>query len=311
MIILFTHTDLDGVGCAILAKLAFGNDVEIKYCNPSEIDKLVKELLDSGKEYEMCHITDLSVSDDVAKEVDEKCNHFMLRDHHETALELNKYRWCHVEVEDVLYNIPTSGTELYCDWLIGNGYLTPSNTLYNFVKVIRDYDTWRWSTLGEEGLISKKINDLFYIYGTERFIEWSVARIYDKTFPKLKREDELILNMKQHEIDKYVLEKDEQLKISTLCGHVFGYVFADRYISELGNKLCSKHPEIDFIAMIDMGKNSISYRTVKDGIHLGQDIAKKFGGGGHAKAAGSPIPKTFSETVVADMFKSMVFHATK
>lgn len=27
---LFTHTDLDGVGCAILAKSAFGNDVAIE-----------------------------------------------------------------------------------------------------------------------------------------------------------------------------------------------------------------------------------------------------------------------------------------
>lgn len=27
MIKLFTHTDLDGIGCAVLAKLAFGKDV--------------------------------------------------------------------------------------------------------------------------------------------------------------------------------------------------------------------------------------------------------------------------------------------
>lgn len=40
MIKLFTHTDLDGVGCAILAQLAFGKDnVDISYCNYDEIDR--------------------------------------------------------------------------------------------------------------------------------------------------------------------------------------------------------------------------------------------------------------------------------
>ena len=33
MIKLITHTDLDGIGCAILAKIAFRDNVEIEYCN--------------------------------------------------------------------------------------------------------------------------------------------------------------------------------------------------------------------------------------------------------------------------------------
>ena len=32
MIKLFTHTDLDGIACAVLAKIAFDN-VDISYCN--------------------------------------------------------------------------------------------------------------------------------------------------------------------------------------------------------------------------------------------------------------------------------------
>ena len=39
MIKLFTHTDLDGVGCAILAKLAFGEEVDISYCNYDDINE--------------------------------------------------------------------------------------------------------------------------------------------------------------------------------------------------------------------------------------------------------------------------------
>ena len=41
MIKLFTHTDLDGIGCAILAMLAY-EDVEIKYCNYDDINEKVE-----------------------------------------------------------------------------------------------------------------------------------------------------------------------------------------------------------------------------------------------------------------------------
>ena len=43
MVKLFTHTDLDGVGCAVLAKFAFGNDVDIEYCNYDDIDSKVED----------------------------------------------------------------------------------------------------------------------------------------------------------------------------------------------------------------------------------------------------------------------------
>ena len=39
--------------------------------------------------------------------------------------------------------------------------------------------------------------------------------------------------------------------------------------------------------MIDMGNKMVSYRTVKDDIDLGKDVAQLFGGDGHPKASGS------------------------
>lgn len=29
---LFTHTDLDGVGCAIIAKLVYGDEIDLRSC---------------------------------------------------------------------------------------------------------------------------------------------------------------------------------------------------------------------------------------------------------------------------------------
>ena len=67
---------------------------------------------------------------------------------------------------------------------------------------------------------------------------------------------------------------------------MYGVVFADKYISELGNELCKLNRELDYIAIVNMSTRSVSYRTIKDDVDMGM-IAKKYGGGGHPKAAGS------------------------
>ena len=290
MIKLFTHTDLDGVGCAILAKLAFGEEVDISYCNYDDINENIMNYLNNNDDsFSYIYITDISVNEEVSKLLDKRIG-VVLLDHHPTALELNKYTWCKVMVED-LNGIKTSGTKMFYHWLGMNGCLSDelenNKSLSRFAELVRDYDTWRWSELGEDGVICKQVNDLMYLYGRDRFITWCISEIHDEVFPKLYAADELLLNTKQKEIDEYIEEKNEQLFTSPMCGRVCGFVFAEKYVSELGNRLCKMHPEIDYVAMINMGNKTVSYRTVKDDIDLGKDVAQLFGGGGHPKAAGS------------------------
>lgn len=100
--------------------------------------------------------------------------------------------------------------------------------------------------------------------------------------------DTVLLEQKQKDIDIYISHKNKQLvTMEDNFGYKCGVVFAERYFSELGNKLSELHPELDYIAMIDMGFGGVSYRTTRDGIDLGGEIAHSFGGGGHRKAAGS------------------------
>lgn len=249
MIKLFTHTDLDGVGCAILAKLAFGKEVDIEYCDYNNVNEKVREYLytrDDSLSY--IYITDISVNEEIAKLLDERGGVYLL-DHHPTALELNKYSWCKVILED-LNGLKTSGTKMFYRWLSMNGCISEdlenNKSLDRFVELVRDYDTWRWSTLGEDGFICKKINDLLYLYGRDFFIEWCISEICDSEFPKLYVSDELVLKIKQNEIDEYIKEKDKNMITSSMCGYVCGFVFAEKYFSELGNRLCKMHPEIDF-----------------------------------------------------------------
>lgn len=298
---LFTHTDLDGVGCAVLAKLAFDNElVDIEFCNYDDINEKVEECFYSGSKYE-CHITDISVNEDLADKINNSYKRYQLLDHHATALNLNEFDWCKVQIEDEETHIKTSGTEMYYNWLVNNGYLSKCDILDRFVEVVRDYDTWRWASLGEEGIICKQVNDLLYIYGREKFIRWCMSEINDCVFPRLYAADELVLKIKQKEIDDYIKYKDEQLVIDDLCGKTCGFIFAERYFSELGNKLCQIHPELDLVAMINMD-GIVSYRSIKDDIDLGKDIAQVFGGGGHPKAAGSQFSREIQMEIIRKIF---------
>ena len=250
------------------------------------------------------YITDIRVNEEVAKLLDERGG-VVLLDHHPTALELNKYPWCKVRVEE-LNDIKTSGTRIFYHWLVMNGCISDelenNEALRRFSELVRDYDTWRWAELGEEGIICKQVNDLMYLYGRDRFITLCISQIHDCVFPRLYASDELILSIKQKEIDDYVEEKNEQLITTPMCGRVCGFVFAEKYFSELGNRLCRMHPEIDFVAMIDMS-GTVSYRTVKEDIDLGKDVAQLFGGGGHPKAAGSEFSKEIQLKTIEEIFR--------
>lgn len=316
---LVTHTDLDGIGCAILAYLAFGREnVDVEYCNYDDVDEKVEAFVEQEelfKSYDRVFITDISISEDVANMIDIlDCPPKLVRlfDHHATALWLNKYEWCEVMVDTGTGGLKTCGSELFFVHLATNGYFVDwelkhydISNLYKFVWIVRDYDTWRWKELGEEGIVCKQVNDLFHIYGREEFIDWAMNQIQgidhispSQTFPFFSVTDEALLEQKQREIDIYVESKNKQLveKIDQF-GHTYGVVFADRFVSELGNLLSEMHPELDYIAMIDISHGTVSYRTTNEDIDLGGEIAHSHGGGGHRKAAGSQ----FDISVVRDL----------
>lgn len=313
---LFTHTDLDGIGCAVLAYLAFGKgNVDVEYCDYKDIDKKVRAFGESEeyKTYDRVYITDISVSEELADDMNVACNDgkVVLLDHHATALGLSKYIWCTVTVNSPSTGIPTSGTKLFYQHLLLEGrfdkYTENAFTkIRDFVQMVCDYDTWRWKELGEEGLICKQLNDLFHIYGRDEFIEWAMYKISDAIISQLDLPlfddfDNLLLKQKQKDIDIYVESKSKEIiTMIDNFGYTCGVVFADRYISELGNRLSEMRPGLDYIAMIDISHGTVSYRTVRDNIDLGGEIAHSFGGGGHRKAAGS--------TFDADRIKYLVMN---
>lgn len=308
MIKLFTHNDLDGLSCVLLAQLAFGIDhVDYETCRYEDInDKVIKYIDDKFYlEDSHCFITDISVSYELAREIDRLIQpKFSLLDHHVSALSLNEYPWCHVAVTTD-NDVKTCGTSLFFEALKQSNVphmstlLTPA--VEEFVEKVRRYDTWDWQAL--EDTSSKKLNDLFYILGKERFLTyWYQRLLTDSQSFSFDPSHELLLELKQNEINKYIESRNEDLILDEIAGYKAGIVFATQFQSELGNALALLHPELDFIAMINVG-GGVSFRTAKENVNL-SEIASLFGGGGHAKAAGLPVGDHVRQLVIDTLFHS-------
>lgn len=280
MIKLFTHNDLDGIGCEIVAKHYFGKDkVDVEVCGYNDVNEKFVAFLDEGgyKKYKKVYMTDISISHDLADRVSElDINNFELYDHHKTALFLNNYSFA--EVHEMLNDAQkTSGT-----WLFYKIINPVNDGCCNFFNMIRIYDTWEWK---EKNIKAPKyLNDLFKFYGREDFVNISLCNLekYNENF--VYDYIDLILKINKN-IEKYCEEKNKKMKVLHEKGYKIGYVCAENNISELGNYLCENN-NIDF-AMININNESMSLRTIKD-IDL-SEIAKENGGGGHPKASGFRI----------------------
>ena len=300
MIKLFTHTDLDGVGCEILGKLAFGEDISIDRCNYGNIDSEVEKFLKNTNKYDKIFITDISVNKEVADELNNISNKVVLLDHHKTALWLNEYPYALVQVEDESVG-KMSGTYLFYEYLKKNHEeFNDTHALKLFVDYVRMYDTWEWKEK-YNNIIPKRLNDLMYMDGVNEFIDKMTYRL-GNNYPIFDDKDILKLDIEQENIDNYVVQKDETLivKDNLFPKYTVGITFADKYISELGNKLCELHPNLDFVVLINMTSLTVSYRTVKN-IDLSA-IAKKYGGGGHPKASGSRLNISIINNTLSGIF---------
>lgn len=295
---LITHNDLDGVGCYILLQYYLGHiyDIDVSYCTYKNVEDVMSETILNLDKYEQVYMTDISVTEDYfnqffTPEVAKKIHIF---DHHKTALYLSQYEIATVEVE--------KNEVLQCGTLLFNEYLksleeskNPNKLIEEFVEKVRAWDTWDWF---EKDFMAKDINSLLYIKGFESFCK-DILKILEEGGSLLSNVDLLLLKYENDKKDKYLKSKNEELFFTDIKGFYVGIVFADQYISELGNYLCNERPEIDFVAII--GHKSISYRTVKYDVDVSK-IAQLYGGGGHVKASGSVIPRKIQEKYIEMLF---------
>lgn len=275
---LVTHTDFDGITCAVLFK-AVWPEGEVFFENYDSVNNRLWQITHDYPGAEL-YITDISPDDPELVEQLEKLN-VKLFDHHKTALHFKKYPWATVDTT-------RCGAALFWFWLYALNH-------ENIVKVkvqrydrlawhANDYDTWK-----HESPLSKDINSLLYILGRDRFIQ----RFLENPDPVFSSGEQLMLQLEQEKEDRYIqniIDGDINPHWDTE-GRSYALVFAEQYTSQVGHRILERFPTaIDYVAIVNFLYGTVGLRSRKGGVDI-SEIAKRYGGGGHPGAAGFPLPE--------------------
>ncbi|MFC7687307.1 DHH family phosphoesterase [Ureibacillus sp. GCM10028918] len=298
---LLTHNDLDGVGCGILAKLAFGPDVKVRYNSVASLNREIEFFLENDSNETFLFITDLSPNEENEAKLHQyysEHGNIQLIDHHKSALHLDEYEWGYVVVEDTAGNL-TSATSLFYEYLVSMDYLEATQALSEFVELVRQYDTWEWEK--NENRKAHSLNSLFYLVSIDDFEETMIERLSTNSHFDFDEFENRLLNMEENKIERYIHRKKREIVQAKVRDYYAGVIYAESYHSEVGNELGKEYEHLDYIVILNMGGKRISYRTIHDHVDVSK-IAGHYGGGGHQKASGSTITDEAYKHYVLDTF---------
>jgi uncharacterized protein len=298
---LLSHNDLDGVGCGILAKLAFGKDIKVRYNSVSGLDREVEWFLENDNQDTFLFITDLSVNPENEVRLEQfylDGGKVQLLDHHKTALHFNEYNWAKVTVEEEEDKL-ASATSLFYEYLTSHQLLEPTDAITEFVELIRQYDTWEWEKNGNDR--AQRLNALFFLISIGEFEEKMIMRLQSSDHFDFDEFEKKLLDMEEDKIGRYIRRKRRELVQLQAEEYFAGVVYAESYHSELGNELGKEYPHLDYIAILNIGGRRMGFRTIHDHVDVSQ-VAAKYGGGGHAKAAGCSLTPEAYQLFIINTF---------
>lgn len=254
------HADCtDGFGAAYSAWKCLGNRAEYYACKHGSTPPDVK-----GK---VVAILDFSYNNATTKQMIEDAENLIVIDHHKSAM---------VELHDISnthFDMKHSGARLAWD------FFHPGKEPPKFIDYIEDRDLWKW-----ELPYSKEFSAAFDMvpYQFEEFEKFEDDSVFDDA---VKRGSYILAYSKT--VVKKVCDKASS---RSLDGHDVLVVNASHWMSEIGARLA---PDCDFAVIWYYDHNDrinkVSLRSFHEHVDV-SEIAKRFGGGGHKKAAGFTLP---------------------
>ena len=299
---MFTHDDLDGVGCGIIFKAKFGLDAPVSYCSYSTFNNRIAEYLTNmeakGKVGSLM-VTDASISPQTAALLDAyvaRGGQVVLLDHHSNGAPdadglpyltwVNAKPWAHVDGS-------RCGTKLAYD------YLQPGVSWSAFTDLVQDYDVSGWISKvpGEKASPSaqaKELNQLRYLIGKETF----AARFAADPSVEFNPGERLILDLDKQALENYrvAVERTAMILEPNALGQRFAVAFCDRYTTDIAHMMM-EDLKLDGVVLVDVQHRKISLRS-REGVNVGQ-VAARLGGGGHAPAAGMTMESPEIAPIVA------------
>ena len=309
-VLLFTHkNDIDGMGNAILAQLAF-QEVDYVLCGTFDLTESVEKYFKDGSiyEYDKVYVTDLCLEDPVLSKIasDELLQgKVQVYDHHKTftAPKYTNHSFVTVEIGDEkgLY----CGTSLFYKHLLESGLIDPNRKdIQEFVELTRQHDTWEWKNIYNNEK-SRELSILFDALGYDGYITLMTEKLKQQnpSFCFSPMEQTLIDNRKNQITQKCEYYSDKVI-YKDILGLKAGIVFITyEYRNELADYFKENNFDMDFTMMIALDPGVVAYRSVKDGVNV-REVAEHFGGKGHDKAGSNPITEKMQTEILKVLTKT-------
>ena len=305
-VFLISHiADADGVTPVVLTDLAF-DEYDYHLLEPGDVDDYILECIDNNKfdEYDLVLVTDLCFTEVAAQVIDkiDLKNKIQVLDHHQSRLDLNKYEFVHVEVERDGKKV--SGTSLYHEYLL-NHYpndILRKESVSELVDLVRSGDTWEWKATNR--LEARDVATLLAYYGNDGYIKKYSKFLRENDTFYFDEMDKTLIEIDRRRIQEYIEDCKSKVIFTEMKGYKVGVIFAELYRSELGNDLAEYYKDkVDFIMIVNMNR-SISFRSIRDDINLGE-FASCLDGFGHFKSAGAKLPEGIKENTLEYILKKM------
>lgn len=280
-ILIISHmADCDGMGSVILGIKYFKN-IDYILCEASDLECLLKEDLSN---YEQIFICDLPLFRETINVIEDNSylkEHLKHFDHHESSVSDNNHSFVNEVIS--INGLTVSATYLFYQYLKSLGDKLNKKFCEEFVEGVRAYDIWDKNGDFELG---KKITNVFTLMEPVSFIDYICSLDDSKEFMITKEIDNLILS-NEKKMNNYFEKAYEKIVITDYKGYKMAVTINEQYRSLLGNYICNKNKDIDFVLIINFERFSCSLRCEKDGVDVSV-IASEFqhDGGGHTKSSG-------------------------
>lgn len=308
-VLLFTHEqDIDGMGSVVIGQIAFPK-LEYVPCKTFEIDSNFKKYLDDKSiyNYDLIFVTDLCLHEPILSIINSDYvlkDKVLVLDHHKTEIENAKYDFVNVILE--CSKGQASGTYLFYEYLINNGYLRSTPVLDELVEWTRQYDTWDWVNYDNQK--ARMLHLLFEQIGYKRYVE-IMSDIVSKNDSIVFSDNELnIINDWENRFkeDSIKMLGDMIVYPITVEGKEYrvGYIYTEYKYRNDFSELIRKNNvnDIDLVGMFFSNMDVVSYRGVKD-VDVSV-VPTYFGGKGHKGAGTNPINnEKFKEVLNVVKFK--------
>ena len=293
-VLLFTHkNDIDGMGNAILAQLAF-SEVDYELCGTFDLTSSVESYFEKDKiyQYDRIYVTDLCLEDPVLSKVamDSKLEgKVLVFDHHKTFTDpkYTSHKFVTVKIgdEDGL----CCGTSLFYKHLVSEGLIDKDNKcISEFVELTRQHDTWEWRNIYNNEK-ARELSILFDALGYDGYISLMTEKLKDEEVFEFSSMEKVLIDNRKKQISLKCEYYKDKIIYKDILGMKAGIVFITyEYRNELAEYFRENKFDMDFTMMIALDPGVVAYRSVKEGKAV-RPVAELFGGKGHDKAATNPI----------------------